>query len=226
MPQRIVEESERSAPLNVSEPHKCTTPECETLKTVHELKVELQSNPPCDSKLARSFDGTLFVGRLVTAFEIDGEHRGFHAGDFEWTGTAGLKVAGRMSGVTNVGTHREPPFKPCQKCDERGVMEGRLCGQVTTSQDPALKRCQVIAAYRIRFDPSRKGGNGGWKARSKGLLFVRLSLSKKRNLNTVSSRDYEFLFCMFYGFQWECHSFLLAAKLPTVCGSSGISRAE
>jgi hypothetical protein len=113
---------------------------------------------------------TLFVGRLVTAFEIDGEHRGFHAGDFEWTVTAGLKVAGRMSGVTNVGTHREPPFKPCQKCDERGVMEGRLCGQVTTSQDPALKRCQVIAAYRIRFDPSRKGGNGDVEGTLEGLI--------------------------------------------------------
>jgi hypothetical protein len=169
---------------------------------------------------------TLFVGRLVTAFEIDGEHRGFHAGDFEWTVTAGLKVAGRMSGVTNVGTHREPPLKPCQKCDERGVMEGRLSGQVTTSQDPALNGCQVIAAYRIRFDPSRKGGNGGWKARSKGLLFARLSPSKKRNLNTVSSRDYEFLFYKFNGFQYECHSFLLPAKLHTVCGSSGISRPE
>ena len=156
--------------LNVSEPHKCTTPECKTLKTVHELKVELQSNPPCDSKLARSFDGTLFVDSLVTAFEIDGEHPGFHAGDFEWTGPGGLKFAGRMSGVTNVGTHREPPFKPCQKCDERGVMEGRLCGQVTTSQDPALKGCQVIAAYRIKFDPSSKGGNGGVEGTLEGLI--------------------------------------------------------
>jgi hypothetical protein len=130
-----------------------------------------KKNCECSRMYPTNRTKTLFVGRLVTAFEIDGEHRGFHAGDFEWTVTAGLKVAGRMSGVTNVGTHREPPLKP-------------------------------------------------------GLLFARLSPSKKRNLNTVSSRDYEFLFYMFHGFQYECHSFLLAAKLHTVCGSSGISRPE
>lgn len=86
-------------------------------------------------------------------------HRGFHAADFVWFGAGGLKLEGRMSGVTNEGSHRLP-IKACQRCDDRGIMEGRLCGQVTTAPDPTLKGCQVIAAYRIKFDPSVRGGSG------------------------------------------------------------------
>lgn len=138
--------------------HKCQVPPCETLKTVHALKVEVVHHAPCDSQLAHSFDVILAVPRLVTAFEKDGSHRGFHAGDFEWAG-AGLIVKGRISGMTNEGTHRLP-IKDCQKCNDRGIMEGRLCGQVVSAQDPALKGCQVIAAYRIKFDASIQGGSG------------------------------------------------------------------
>ena len=64
-----------------------------------------------------------------------------------------------MSGVTNAGTHRLPAFKDCQKCDDRGVMEGRICGQIVSPNNPALNGCQVMAAYRIRFDSSAHRGN-------------------------------------------------------------------
>jgi hypothetical protein len=155
--------------LTSSKAQKCQKPECKTLRTVHAVKLKVVGNPPCDSALAKFFDGTLAVDRLVTAFEQDGMHRGFHAGDFVWSGAAGTKIAGRMSGVTNVGTQRLP-LKECQKCDDRGIMEGRLCGQVMTARDPAVKGCQVVAAYRIKFDPSLKGGSGAAQGVIEGVI--------------------------------------------------------
>ena len=156
--------------LRDSKLHKCHAPACQTLKTVHELQLFLHTNPPCDTPITKSFDGDLKVERLVTAFDRDGTHRGFHAGDFVLTGPAGLTVTGRLSGVTNLGTHRPPIFQACQQCNEHGVMEGRLCGQVIKTNDPALKDCQIIAAYRIRFDSSTTGGQGGIRAVIEGVL--------------------------------------------------------
>ena len=42
----------------------------------------------------------------------------------------------------------------CQKCGDRGIMEGKLCGEVVDAGDSRLKGCKVIAAYRIKFDHS------------------------------------------------------------------------
>jgi hypothetical protein len=150
--------------------HQCHTPVCKTLKTVHQLKVEAVSHPPCDSRAGRLLDGTIVVERLVTVFDRDGMHRGFHAGDFVWQGAAGIKVAGRISGVTNAGTHRAPAFTDCQKCDDKGVMEGRLCGQIASTSNPALNGCQVVADYRIRFDPAVTGGQGGVRGTLEGVI--------------------------------------------------------
>src|SRR5580765_8245576 len=106
--------------LTDSKPHQCHTPPCKTLKTVHQLKVKAIGHQPCDSQPAKLLDGEIVIERLVTVFDQDGTHRGFHAGDFVWHGAAGIQVIGRMSGVTNVGTHRAPAFNDCQKCDEKG----------------------------------------------------------------------------------------------------------
>jgi hypothetical protein len=142
-----------------SRKHQCAVPSCQTLKTLHRLKFQARVNRPCDSRLGRRFSGTVVVERFVTAFDQDGQHRGFHAGDFEWIGV-GFKAVGRLSGMTNVGTHRLPVFADCQRCDARGVMEGRLCGHVVDTLDPALKACQIFGSYRIKFDPSIAGGSG------------------------------------------------------------------
>ena len=144
--------------LEVSKVQKCAKPKCVTLRTSNVFKLSLTNNT-CDSTLAKDFNGSLTVTNLVTAYQADGMHRGFHAGDFVWAGANGLKVEGRMSGMTNEGTHR-PPIKDCQKCEEVGIMEGRLCGSVTASNNPDLKGCQVIAAYRFRFDATAKGIQG------------------------------------------------------------------
>lgn len=154
--------------LNVSQIEKCLTPECRTLKTVHGLKVDVGGHD-CDSSLGKLLDGTLVVDRLVTAFEEDGLHRGVHAGDFRWE-SKGALIHGRMSGITNAGTHRAPVFEPCERCDERGVLTGRLCGEVVEAQVGELRECKVVAIYKIRFDPSEKGGSGGVYGTLEGMV--------------------------------------------------------
>ena len=128
------------------------------------------AHQPCDSHAAAALNGTLVVEKLVTVFDRDGMRRGLHAGDFAWTGAAGLTVTGRLSGVTNVGTHRLPAFTDCQKCDEKGVMEGRLCGRIQSATHAQLNGCQVTAAYRIRSDPSATGGQGAVRATVEGVI--------------------------------------------------------
>jgi hypothetical protein len=127
---------------------------CLTLKTDHVLKLEVLSHERCDSEVGRRLDGTLFVRRLVTALAGGtGEGRGLHTGAFRWVGD-GVLVEGRLSGMTNVGTHREPAFRDCQVCHDPGYMEGRLCGRVLRSKDEKLVGCEVTAAYRLRFEHS------------------------------------------------------------------------
>jgi hypothetical protein len=156
--------------LSDSKAHQCQAPPCKTLKTVHQLKVKIVGHPPCDSHAAALLNGDLVVDRLVTVFDQDGMHRGLHSGDFVWNGAAGLHVAGRLSGVTNVGTHRAPGFDECQKCDEKGLMEGRLCGKIESTAHPALNGCQVSGAYRIRFDPLVTGGQGLVRGTLEGVI--------------------------------------------------------
>lgn len=136
---------------------KCKEPKCQTRRVAHTLTVDV-TRTVCDSDQSKFLDGSLTT-RLSTAFDTDGMHRGFHAGDFTWTGVNGLTITGRMSGITNTGTHRKP-IKDCQTCRDRGIMEGKLCGEVIKPGDTKMKGCQVIGAYRIKFDPSEKGGSG------------------------------------------------------------------
>jgi hypothetical protein len=139
---------------------RCEKPECRTLKTIHTLKMgAVVSHDPCDSKMGKMLTGTIVVGKLATAFDQDGMHRGVHAGDFVWK-TASFTIEGRLSGVTNAGTHRAPVFNNCQRCNAPGFMEGRICGQVVDTTKPELKGCQLVGTYRMRFDPTQTGPNG------------------------------------------------------------------
>jgi hypothetical protein len=141
-------------------PHQCHKPECKTLRVTQVLRVAV-SPEHCDSPLAKDLNGTLVVERLASAFDQDGTHRGIHAGDFVWTGAAGVSVKGRLSGMTNEGTHRPPAFSECQRCDQRGVMEGLLCGQIEAPNVPDLNGAQITASYRIKFEPAANGPAGG-----------------------------------------------------------------
>ena len=153
--------------LSNSKGQKCKEPECKTVRAKHALKV-IVSKTICDSDPGHFLDGTLGA-TLSTAFDTDGNHRGFHSGDFTWTGVGGLTITGRMSGITNSGTHRKP-IKDCQTCRDRGIMEGKLCGEIIKPGDTKMKGCQVIAAYRIKFDPSEKGGSGAVVGTIEGVI--------------------------------------------------------
>ncbi len=152
-----------------AEVRECRDRGCRSLTAEHALSVELSSHP-CDSELGRLLDGRLVSKDLVTVFvDGTGERRGMHGATFRWR-TASALIDGRLSGMTNEGTHREPAFEPCQPCDARGVLEGRLCGRVVRTADPALARAQVFGAYRLRFDADERGGSGGVAGTLEGVV--------------------------------------------------------
>ena len=148
----------------------CEERDCRTLKTDHMLKVEVVAHHPCDSAVSAPLDGVLYVRRLITAFlDGSGENRGLHTGVFMWAG-ASARVEGTLSGVTNVGTHRQPVFDPCQECRAPGFMEGRLCGRIVKAEDDRLVGCNVTAAYRFRFDASQGGQDTAIAGTIEGLV--------------------------------------------------------
>ncbi len=81
----------------------------------------------------------------------------------EWCVTA---LSKDLSGTL----HRPPALPACQKCEDRGVMEGRLCGKIVSTANPALNGCQLMADYRIKFDPSTTGGQGGIRGTLEGVI--------------------------------------------------------
>jgi hypothetical protein len=149
--------------------HVCAEDDCRTLTTDQDLDLSLGSHD-CDSDVGRLFDGRLRSVDLATVYvDGDGNRRGMHTATFSWRAQVGL-VQGTLSGLTNQGTHRAPPFDACQKCSETGVMEGRLCGRLVRTTEPRLAGAQVVAAYRWRFDPSREGALGGVRGTLEGLV--------------------------------------------------------
>jgi hypothetical protein len=161
-----------------AEIHECRELDCKTLTVEHLLRGEVSSHL-CDSGLGKQFDGRITSRDLTTVF-VDGSgmRRGMHTGTFVWRTAAGI-LQGRMSGMTNEGTHREPAFNGCQECGDRGVMEGRLCGRLVRVADPALAGAQVTAAYRFAFDPGEKGGEGGLQGTIEGLVVRNCAPSKE-----------------------------------------------
>jgi hypothetical protein len=144
-----------------STPRKCKETGCVTLRTKAVLRLELTSNAPCDGLLAQALSGTLAIDGFATAYEQDGLGRGVHAGDFVWTTTSGIQLSGRISGITNAGLVRAKPFTPnVEKCVSEGILVGRLCGQVTKTQNPKLNGARVVATYRLKAAGTAKGEKG------------------------------------------------------------------
>jgi hypothetical protein len=152
-----------------AEDHVCRTLDCRTLVVEHVIRAEVFGHD-CDSELGKLFDGRFSVRDLTTVFAHgSGLRRGLHTGTFQWRTTVGI-LQGRLSGMTNEGTHREPAFQGCQTCGDIGVLEGRLCGRLVRASDPQLVGAQVTGAYRFRFDPNEKGGEGGLVGTIEGLV--------------------------------------------------------
>jgi hypothetical protein len=59
---------------------KCERPECETLRTVHALRLNVAGHEPCDFKEPKHFDVAFYVKDLTHAFIDDGNNRGVRAG--------------------------------------------------------------------------------------------------------------------------------------------------
>jgi len=155
--------------LEESEVEKCPQSGCTTLKTRHLLLLEVIAHRDCDSEQASVLDGRLQSKDLTSAFiDGSGDNRGFHAANFVWRGS-GVVVTGRLSGVTNAGVHREPAGRDCQKCNEHGVMEGRLCGQIRRGPSELLG-CNVIGVYLLRFDAGANGGEGAVEGTFEGVV--------------------------------------------------------
>ncbi len=135
------------------EQERCQDQDCTTFKTIHQLELQLtHQDEGCDSEQAKRLDGRLYVCDLTHALaRADFNGRGFHGGSFTWAGQQVL-ATGTLSGITNAGTHRDPVFEPaCQRCHAPGFMEGRFCGVIRRSADPALLGCQVFGSYRLQF---------------------------------------------------------------------------
>jgi hypothetical protein len=150
-----------------SQRERCLDRECITLETVNQLDLDVARHD-CDSEVGGLLDGRLHSGDLTHKFEDgDGTRRGIHEGTFRWQGVGALAV-GTLQGVTNVGTHRQPAFDDCQRCDTTGVMEGLLRGTIRRARDRRLIGCGLQAAYRLRFDPTAKGPQGGVRGTLEG----------------------------------------------------------
>jgi hypothetical protein len=127
------------------ERRECDDPTCLSLTTRQSLELSVQLHD-CDEDPAK-LQGTLRVVDLVHVFDQDAERRGFHAGDFRWQSDRAL-VLGRLSGITNAGTHRTPVLE-CQECRAPGFLQGRLCGSIVRADDQALRGAQVFANYLL-----------------------------------------------------------------------------
>jgi hypothetical protein len=157
--------------LEESEIEDCEQRRCKTLKTRHLLRLEVASHRECDSEEAGVFGGVLQSKDLASAFvDGSGDNRGFHGATFLWRDPqSGVYITGTLSGMTNAGVHREPAGKDCQRCDERGVMEGRLCGQIRRGPRE-LRGCNIIGIYLLRFDANAKGGDGAVQGTFEGVI--------------------------------------------------------
>lgn len=143
-----------------AERRECDDPRCVTVTTRQGLRLDVTASQPpsggCDRDPAK-LAGALEVRDLVHVFDFDGENiqRGLHSGDFRWQSPTpppappSTLVLGRLSGVTNAGTHREPALRRCQRCEARGFLQGRLCGTIVRAEDPQLRGCQVFANYLL-----------------------------------------------------------------------------
>ncbi|HEY5882734.1 MAG TPA: hypothetical protein VIU11_27755 [Nakamurella sp.] len=124
-----------------------------TLTSVQSLVLKLGKIQECDR--LPDLDGAIEVRDLVHVFDGDGNGRGMHSGDFRWQSSIGL-IMGRLAGITNAGTHREPVFKDCQRCRD-AVMEGQFQGTVCRPRSPEFADCRLFGAYRLQIDPGREG---------------------------------------------------------------------
>ncbi|MET0522698.1 MAG: hypothetical protein ABW156_12130 [Jiangellaceae bacterium] len=139
------------------ERRECADPPCLSLTTRQQLELRLEPFECDERELSRLLlNGVIRVTDLVHVFDGSGDGRGFHSGDFRWE-AGRILIFGRMSGITNAGTHHDPVMK-CQECKDPGFLQGRLCGSIARAEDPALRGAQIFGNYALRVE--RVDGDG------------------------------------------------------------------
>jgi len=143
---------------------KCQDPHCLTVAGLIKFESQLQRHQPCDAAAAGSLDGSI-AGLLAFNYIDNGQRRGYHIGKLQWAG-GGSKLIGKITGVTNAGTHRAPLMQ-CERCEEPGHMEGCLEAVVIEGQH---KGCRLVATYALRFDPGQDPQNTAFNGTLEGVL--------------------------------------------------------
>jgi hypothetical protein len=151
----------------------CPPERCHTLKTIHLLYLGVDPSGPeqgCDSQESAALNGRFYVRDLAHVFtDGDPTRRGFHAGTFRWIGNAAT-ATGRVSGISNAGTHRKDPFEPCQRCHAPRVDGGPLLRHDQPGGRRPLVGCQLIGTYRFRMEPSAFEQGGSVVGTLEGLI--------------------------------------------------------
>jgi hypothetical protein len=139
------------------ERRECEDPRCLSLVTRQTLELGLEPFECDDPDVSRPLlNGVIRVVDLVHVFDRSGDGRAFHSGDFRWESGRTL-IFGRLSGITNAGTHHEPVMD-CQRCNDPGFLQGQLCGSIARAEDQTLRGAQIFANYALRVD--RVAGDG------------------------------------------------------------------
>ena len=138
-----------------SEMKSCSAPGCQPLTLVQHISLRVGS-ASCDSALGAVLDGSLRISDLTTVFTGPSEHlRGMHAANFYWKLNGGGAISGVTEGITNAGTARPPRFPLCQgceKCDQDGLLNGKLFATGNNVPGIPVPNFDVEAVYRLSWD--------------------------------------------------------------------------
>jgi M6 family metalloprotease-like protein len=125
---------------------------CETLKTWSRLTARLKGTPGVESSPHPLADGTFTIKELLQAVALDQNGRGEHSGRFEYVAADGTTVEGLMTGVSTAGSHRKPARMDLEHFDQRGHLEGRLFGRLTSGKSAGS---QMIARYVVQISEEK-----------------------------------------------------------------------
>jgi hypothetical protein len=126
--------------------------ECQTYKTWNRIEVEFRGVEKEEEEKPFLPNGTLIVEDFHQVMNHNEKGRGEHGGRFEYRTRSGILMEGKMIGVSQAGTHREPSAWDLESADEFGHLEGRLVGTILNGSQ---KGVLVEARYVIETDEKR-----------------------------------------------------------------------
>ncbi|MDH5605517.1 MAG: hypothetical protein OEY93_01405 [Anaerolineae bacterium] len=159
----------------MTHPEKCKNNlgECTTIKTIENIKMSVIDNGKCDSEISREVCMGDFSAKLMAVLRDNSDGRGYHSGRFRWEFKDLFVAQGRMSGITNAGTHRFP-LLDCEPCNALAHMEGFLDGYVTginyIPETRGQEYSRLVGSYAIQIDWHKGGMDGDLLGILEGML--------------------------------------------------------